>query len=135
MNTVLKIQIENLKIELCIAVNTIFLGTFIFNYTCIKYGTSFWPYLVTIDELGNKTDVNILLVSSVMSALTFTVIETKILLRKLVLKSSWCFGVSADISSSSIRLFIGHDFFIALFAPHALMCQGQCFQNSSPNSL
>ena len=43
-----------------------------YYYTCIKDGISFGPYLVTIDELGNETDADLPLVSSVMSAPTLS---------------------------------------------------------------
>ena len=67
VNTVLTFQIENRKTELGIAVNTIqLLVTLFYYYTWTGHRFPCWPYLVMIDDLGNKTDAHPLLVSSVM---------------------------------------------------------------------
>ena len=75
-NAGLKFQIENLKTERGIAVNTIVLVT-----TLVKYGNVFWSCLLTGYEVGTETDVDIFLVSSVTSRPIFTVIGNKYLFR------------------------------------------------------
>ena len=53
-NVVFEVQIENCKILLCIRVTALFLvtlGIIITVLSCTRYGISFWPYLVTIDDL------------------------------------------------------------------------------------
>ena len=68
---------------------------------------SFWPYVVTIEELGNKADVDLLVVSSVMFLsdvyTQFHRNQARPFITEFSVKS-WCFFVSADISSTSSRL-------------------------------
>ena len=100
----------------------------------MKYGISFWPHLVTVDELGNKTDAILLPISSVMPPATFTSTEKDIQLRilvYLVFILGFCrYLVEFDSKSNDVTTFR-----ILFMFPHALMCQGHCFQMARPTRL
>ena len=83
--------------------------------------------------MGNGTYIDLLLVSSALSRPNFILIEKDNFYTNFVSKS-WRFGVFADISARSSRkkkLIIFH---IRFYSACAVLCQGQCFQFSSPNS-
>lgn len=138
-------QMENRQNELCIAEITFFLfprNTSYCYYTCITtHGISFCPYPVTIGELGCKNrcrSVPCGVLSDVYTAtVTFTLIGNEHLVMELVLKK-WRFRVFADMSSSSSRnmnIYVTIFQYIVFYCLHYLMCQGHCFQTSSPDSL
>ena len=93
----------------------------------------FWQYLLMGGELGNESNIDVLLRSSATPPPIFASIGNDNFVAKFVSKK-WRFWVSADISSRSSRHRKNVFILVCFVSARVQQCRGQCLQISSPNS-
>ena len=132
-----KFQMENHKKKLSGASQKCHFSLSLSYHLTCNIGIEFWQYLLIGGELGSETYIDALLVSSALSPPIFTLIGNDDFYTNLVWKS-WCFVLLrfrrclGEIESGG-KSFTWDNFLILFFAC-AVLCQGQCFQFSSPKS-